>query len=60
MIHFQNEDDISRESSPCKSPDSGIKDKGAEFHPKEPTTEAFTKSTEEIGMDKHWWMGEIH
>jgi hypothetical protein len=54
VIYFQNEDDISRESSPCKSPDTGTKEKGTELDPKEPATEAFTKPDEEIGMDKHW------
>jgi hypothetical protein len=41
MIYFQNEDDMSRESSPCKSPDTGIE---------EQATESFHNS-EEIGMD---------
>ncbi|PNF20070.1 Phosphatidylserine synthase 1 [Cryptotermes secundus] len=29
--YFQNEDDMSRESSPCKSPDTGIEEQGTEL-----------------------------
>lgn len=41
---------MSRESSPCKSPDTGIEEQGTELCPKEQATESFHNS-EEIGMD---------
>jgi hypothetical protein len=50
MIYFQNEDDMSRESSPCKSPDTGIVEQATELCPKEQATESF-HNPEEIGMD---------
>jgi hypothetical protein len=56
MIYFQNEDDISRESSPCKSPDTSIKEKETELYPEKLATEAFTRWREEMGKDNHWWM----
>ena len=39
---FQSEDDMSRESSPCKSPDTAIKEQPADLD---------LKSSELIGMD---------
>lgn len=46
--YFQNEDDMSRESSPSKSPDTGIVEQGTELCPKEQATESF-HNPEEIG-----------
>jgi len=61
LICFQNEDDMSRESSPCKSPDTGNKERAAGLYPKEQTTEPFPKSSEEIGMiTRIWWVGEVY
>lgn len=51
-IHFfQNEEEVSRESSPCKSPDTDIKEQGTGLHPKEQATELVSKFSEETGMD---------
>jgi hypothetical protein len=47
---------MSRESSPCKSPDTGIKEQGTEMYPKEQATESFPDS-EEIGMDNQKLVG---
>jgi hypothetical protein len=52
---------MSRESSPCKSPDTGNKERAAGLYPKEQTTEPFPKSSEEIGMiTRIWWVGEVY
>jgi hypothetical protein len=59
MISFQNEDDLSRESSPCKSPDTGIKEQGTELSPKEQATESFYNS-EEKGKDNQSWRKKTH
>jgi hypothetical protein len=51
-IHFfQNEEEVSRESSPCKSPDTGIKEQGTALYPKEQATELVHKFSEETGID---------
>lgn len=50
-LFFQNEEDVSRESSPCKSPDTGIKEQGTQLHPKEQATELVSKFSEETGTD---------
>lgn len=51
-IHFffQNEEDMSRESSPCKSPDTGIKAQVTGLFLKEKATELVSKCSEETGM----------
>jgi hypothetical protein len=59
MISLQNEDDMSRESSPCKSPDMGINEQGTELCPKEQATESFYNS-EEKGMDNQKLLDETH
>jgi hypothetical protein len=51
FFFFQNEEDVSRESSPCKSPDTGIKEQGTELYPKEEATESFLRFTEGTGTD---------
>jgi hypothetical protein len=48
---FQNEEDVSRESSPCKSPDTGIKAQGTGLYPNEKATELVSKCCEETGMN---------
>jgi hypothetical protein len=42
---------MSRESSPCKSPDTGINEHGTELYSKEEATESVPKYSEETGMD---------
>jgi len=62
-IHFfQNEEEVSRESSPCKSPDTGIKEQGTGLYPKEQATELISKFAEETGMDNQEFIcwGEAH
>jgi len=63
-IHFfQNEEEVSRESSPCKSPDTGIKEQETGLDPKEQATELVSKFSEETGMDNQkiicWEGGDI-
>lgn len=50
---------MSRESSPCKSPDTGIKEQGTELYPKEQATDLVSKFSEETGTDnqKFIWEG---
>jgi hypothetical protein len=55
---FQNEEDMSRESSPCKSPDTGIKEQGTELYPKEQATELVSKFSEETGTDNQKFIWE--
>jgi hypothetical protein len=60
---FQNEEEVSRESSPCKSPDTGNKEQGTGLYPKEQATELVAKLSEETGMDNHkfiCWGGGTH
>lgn len=59
IISFQNEDDLSRESSPCKSPDTGINEQGTELCPNKQATESFHNS-EEKGRDNQKLVDEAH
>ena len=49
---------MSRESSPCKSPDTGIKEQGTELYPKEQATELVSKFSEETGTDNQKFIWE--
>ena len=51
FFFFQNEEEVSHESSPCKSPDTGIKEEGTGLYPKEQAAELDSKFSEETGMD---------
>lgn len=42
---------MSRESSPCKSPDTDIKEQGTGLYPEQKATELVSKFSEETGMD---------
>jgi len=50
---------VSRESSPCKSPNTGIKEQGTGLYPKEQAAELVSKYAEETGMDNQFlcWGG---